>query len=315
MMNKCGQFNQDGSCIAISQVPEGFTVYRSNPLEVVYRSELPSERLRLVQMVKRSNIFLLLKECGDTVCLWDASTNTAFAQIPYNAPISKVLVHDNHFAVVTDSTVHVHNVIRPELKFKQRVDALNCVAMSAVNFATVNPESPQNVCVYDIQSGNKIHDIKSHNNPVRCVALSADGTVMATTSINGTVVHLYVLTDVPVKQHKEVRRSTTASRTYCMAISADKSKVASVGDFGVAVWSTQEPSTNTQSALSFMGSVVSYFNSEYPCATFTALPGVGEGTTCVFEDSVLHVSTPDGVLRTFALIDKILQKVAEIQIA
>lgn len=69
-----------------------------------------------------------------------------------------------------------------------------------------------------------------HTRPVRCIALSRDGTVGATISENGTAIKIIDMVNATVKQ--QLNRGTTPNAVHSMAISADASVLACLSETG-----------------------------------------------------------------------------------
>jgi len=238
--------------------------------------------------------------------LWNEATKSPYAQLHFPSKVRRIAVTGERFAVVTDLAIHVHRVLPPEqlcaIETSPDIPGVVALAISG-NTAAVNRSKNTDVIVVG-PDGCAITNITAHNHGVGCIALSVDGSLLATTSERGTVVHVYDITSVP-PIFKELRRSTTAGRTTHLTFSRDNTTLAACGDYGVVTWCLCSPSSNSKSILSALGSVVPYFGSEFPYALYSPPDMAGVGITCEFgkKSEILHVFYASGILQTLKAVN------------
>lgn len=101
-------------------------------------------------------------------------------------------------------------------------------------------DNPGAVSVFDLAS-MKMHDvIEAHQNPIRCLALSATGDLIATASERGTVIRVHKLAqDSPAR---EFRRGVAPCEITCMCFSEGGSMLCAGGTNGsVHIFSLSSP--------------------------------------------------------------------------
>jgi autophagy-related protein 18 len=74
------------------------------------------------------------------------------------------------------------------------------------------------VLIYDLNKMEEVTVIQAHQTQVSCIAISNDGTLMATSSEKGTVIRIFSIPDG--KKLYQFRRGSIPARIYCMSFNA-----------------------------------------------------------------------------------------------
>lgn len=130
---------------------------------------------------------------------------------------------------------------------------------------------------------NKRTYIKGHETSVACLAISRDGTRLASASEKGTLIRIY---DTETGERlKEVRRGTTSAEIFSIAFSNDSKFLCCSSDTGTIhlfnINNEKQIAPNRTSSLSFVSYVVDikYVTSEW---SFAEYRGVEGASICAF---------------------------------
>lgn len=74
------------------------------------------------------------------------------------------------------------------------------------------------VLIYDLNKMEEVTVIQAHQTQLSCIAISNDGTLMATSSEKGTVIRIFSIPDG--KKLYQFRRGSIPARIYCMSFNA-----------------------------------------------------------------------------------------------
>ncbi|TVU17339.1 hypothetical protein EJB05_33364, partial [Eragrostis curvula] len=319
-------WNQDKSCFVAATTAD-FRVFSCRPF---------SEKLRRVhedggggftaaEMLFRSNIFATVsvsgagKERHFKVEVWDDCRHRRIWQRGYPTTVRAVRLSRNHAAVAVDDAVRVYDLWAPT-RLLIRADTapnprglccLSCRADGSTVLACPGKDRGQ-VRVEHLE-GKASRFIAAHASDLACMAMTADGAVLATASVKGTLVRVFSTVDGTCLQEDSekassnihVRRGRDTAEIYSIALSPDLKWLAVTSDKGtlhvfslrirvaggkdagdvpsaaavpLVQTNTGTGSSNARSSLSFMkGILPNYFSSEWSFAQFR-LP---ETTRCI----------------------------------
>ncbi|WVZ96708.1 hypothetical protein U9M48_042310 [Paspalum notatum var. saurae] len=312
-------WNQDNTC---------FTAATTADLRVFTCAPSFQEKLRRVlpggfavaEILFRAPIFAVVAAAGEggganrVMVRDDSPRPSLFTDLDFPSAVRGVRLSRDYLAVVLDTTVSVYNLCdcacapttptpttptRPLWKIETAPNArglccLSCHADSSV-LACPGTERGQ-VRVQNLRRKKKKTFIAAHTSDLACMAMAADGAVLATASVKGTLVRVFNAMDGTCLQ--EVRRGRDQADIYSIALSpelqwlavcSDKGtlhvfrlRVAATGDGGkdgggkqsaetAAARSAVQANTasNARSSLSFMKVILpDYFSSEWSFAQF-----------------------------------------------
>jgi len=122
--------------------------------------------------------------------------------------------------------------------------------------------------VVENYSASQSIKISAHNNPISQLALSLDGSKLATSSTVGTLVRIF---DTKTGERlMEFRRGAQNAEIQCLAFNKDSTALVLTSNKGtVHIYSCTSEIENRQSSLSFMSDVVPLFGSTWSCRQFS----------------------------------------------
>ncbi|KAJ1480899.1 WD40-repeat-containing domain protein [Baffinella frigidus] len=321
-------FNQDQSCLAVG-VSKGFKVFNCSPFHEQVNSEMEGGGIRLVEMLFRCNIFALVGAADNTrfppnqVIIWDDKRKKDIGQLSFRHDVKAVRLRRDKVVVVLEYKVLVFNF--SDLSQLMEIDTISnpkglCALCPAPNHTVLAcPGTQKGQVRLELSELRRTFSLAAHTAALSCLALTLDGTRLATASEKGTI--LRVFDTLTGKLLQEVRRGAQAADICGIAFSPTSSLLScasvrgtvhifSLAEAAAAAQTNgegrhddvsgekkeQHAASNCRSSLSFMGSVVNYFNSEWSFARFR-LPGTAHGNTiCSFasDPNTILVVTASG---------------------
>jgi WD40 repeat protein len=250
-------------------------------------------------MLFRSNILALVgggsapKYPANKVMIWDDYQNKSIAELEFRTPVRAVRLRRDRIAVAIAGKTYVYNF--SDLQLLRQIDTtanekgLLVMSHAPENCVLAVPVSPPGSVKIEAYSLKESHVVRAHENDLACLALSHDGTLLATASEKGTLIRLF-RTDTGEKV-REFRRGADSSEIYSIAFDAQSRVLCSASDKGtVHIFSldtnpkgkdtkskgasTSDDSSdgstkNKQSSLLFMKDMLpKYFSSEWSAAQF-----------------------------------------------
>jgi WD40 repeat protein len=139
---------------------------------------------------------------------------------------------------------------------------------------------------FDAEDEHKIATFDAHTSAIRCVSISASGRSIATASVVGTLIRLF---DSETRSKKrEFRRATIPGEICSLAFSRDERWLAVASTNGsLHIFAIPAQIENKASTFSFLkklslipSAAASYFDSEWPFATFKIAPSLWSAGFC-----------------------------------
>ncbi|KAK8815426.1 hypothetical protein WA158_003638 [Blastocystis sp. Blastoise] len=199
-------FNQDYGCFACGTI-NGFKIFNIVPFSEIFRRNFVSGGIGIIEMLYRCNIVALVgggnvpKFPPNTVMIWDDHKLRCIAEIKFASNVCAVKLRRDRIVVVLENKIYVYNLSDVRL-----LDTINTAP---------NPEGIIALCpLYDIK---KSAVINAHSSPLQCIALSTDGTRIASASIKGTIIRIFDTETGLLLE--ELRRGKEKATMYSMAFS------------------------------------------------------------------------------------------------
>mmetsp|Transcript_13523 Transcript_13523/g.47029 ORF Transcript_13523/g.47029 Transcript_13523/m.47029 type:complete len:384 (-) Transcript_13523:1317-2468(-) len=312
-------FNQDQSCFAVG-FSDGFKIFNCNPFKETISRKLDCG-IRYIEMLFRCNILALVgtQEDGkfppNKVIIWDDQRRKDIGELSFRHEVKAVRLRRDKVVVILEFKVLVYKFsdLSPILEVDTVSNPKGICALcpSPNNTVLACPGSHRGHVRLELMEMHKTFNVQAHNSPLGCMALTLDGSRLATASERGTIIRVF--DTLSGKQLQEVRRGASAAEISslafdhkCSLLSCSSVRgtvhVFTLVDAPSAPTSSENSSeeragaahqtNNCRSSLSFMGSMVTYFNSEWSFAKFR-LP-IGDGhTICSFaseKNSILVVT-------------------------
>eukprot|EP00899_Mesostigma_viride_P008604 jgi/Mesvir1/17745/Mv05600-RA.1 len=242
-----------------------------------------------------------------SVMIWDDHQSRCIGELSFRSEVRAVRLRRDRIVVVLEHKVYVYNFA--DLRLLQQIETV----ANPDGLCALSPASNSTVLacpgLHRGQVRIELYDLKrsrfaaAHDSPLSCIALSLDGSRLATASEKGTLIRIFDTADGQLLQ--ELRRGTDRAHIDSIAFApsddwlAVSSNRGTVHVFGLKLGRSNGTSTvddgrdgngangasttapvcrNTESSLSFMKGVLpKYFSSEWSFAQFR-LP---EETRCI----------------------------------
>ncbi|CAL4902737.1 unnamed protein product [Urochloa decumbens] len=340
-------WNQDSSCFTAATTAD-FRAFNCSPFHErlrcrVHHPNNPNPNpnggggYAIVETLFHTNIFALVT-AGESglhgVELWDGKKKKQVCNIAgggIRSAVRAVRMSRAHLAVVLDRAVRVYELSDPPRPLWKIPTALNprglcCIswrhgAASSTSSVLACPGTEKGqVRVQELVSGERMPAaaarlVAAHSSEVACMAMTADGSVLATASVKGTLVRVFSTVDGTCLQ--EVRRGRDQAEIYSIAMSPDVKWLAVCSDKGTlhvfslrvrdgkkdgggkksaAASSAKQTNTaaNARSSLSFMKAILpDYFSSEWSFAQFR-LPETTRHVAAFGEENTVMIIGMDG---------------------
>jgi len=328
-------FNQDFGCFACG-TNSGFRIYNVDPFRETFRRVFPNGGIGIVEMLFRCNLLALVgggrnpRYPPNKVMIWDDFQKRCVGELSFRHEVRAVRLRRDRVAVALPTKVYVYRF--SDLKLLTQFDTYNnprgllALSPDASNMVLACPGPKKGhvtVELFDIQRTRLIH---AHDSELAALALSLDGTHLATSSDKGTLIRVFDTQSCD--QLQELRRGmdradirSLAFNQTCtyLACSSDKGTVhifalkqqaKSSEETKQAPEETQEQPKkdkenkkkvkNAKSGFSLLGAVIpgtsGYFGSEW---SYAQVRGVNSASICAFGSmpNTLAIVSADGTFR------------------
>ena len=207
-------FNQDTSCISIG-TETGFKILNTYPFLDLYYRDMKGG-IGIVEMLYNTNILALVgggknpKYQPNELIIWDEEKGEESGRLKMNNNILNVKLKENRIYIVTNTKIYLFDF---ELNLIDALESKNsfglislCYKEDIIAYPDKRIEGYIRIKNYDKKL---FYYFFAHRTPLSCLFLNQEGTLIATSSIKGTLVRIYdVSTGILVK---EVRRGTDGS--------------------------------------------------------------------------------------------------------
>jgi len=195
------RFNQANSCLAVGTT-HGYRIYTCDPFVKCFESN--EGGIGIAEMLFVTSLVVLVGAGEQAsfsprrVRLFNTKTNNYICELNFVSTVLNVKLNKARLVAVLESKIHIFDV--KTMKVLHTLDtAPNPNGLLALSSSTnncfmafpANAERKGELLIYDALNLQVVSVIKAHNGPVRVVAFNADGTMMATTSEQGTVVRVF----------------------------------------------------------------------------------------------------------------------------
>eukprot|EP00039_Didymoeca_costata_P024249 m.9753 g.9753 ORF g.9753 m.9753 type:complete len:349 (-) comp4127_c0_seq1:1359-2405(-) len=254
-------FNQDNSCFAIG-TDFGFAIYNSDPLRELVRRDL-GHGVQHVAMLHRSNILALVGggrdplDSSNKVLIWDDNLQEVVSEIEFRMQVVAVVMRTERLIVATELSVFVFKIFGTEtapILFEQIETVDNPTGILAVSsrsvqvakgpvLATLGRDQPGNVRLSHLDGGYPLQEskeLKAHQYPIACLALSVDGVLLVTASERGKSVRVFD-TKKQERLHEFKLGYLWGTPILCVSISLNGSYVCAGNERTIHVYDCNNP--------------------------------------------------------------------------
>ncbi|GAA5943903.1 uncharacterized protein JCM15063_006542 [Sporobolomyces koalae] len=261
--------NADGSVFAASTT-EGWIVYRTHPLEVLTRRDAPDSSLGMVVPLERTNILLVVGGPPsplyppNKVVFWDDKLSCAVAELEFREDVRGLAVRKDRLVVALRRRIIVYVLgvgtvgIWREGSYDTCDNPKGLVTMASdpgssllafpgrqvgqVQIVRLPPYAPDDPPLPPPPSHDptcaphpSVSIIVAHTSALSALSTTPSGSLLATTSKQGTLVRVWD----PTSSHlvKELRRGTDTAEIFGLSFRRDGGAIAVSSDKGtVHVW-------------------------------------------------------------------------------
>ncbi|KAL4775775.1 hypothetical protein BDW60DRAFT_179062 [Aspergillus nidulans var. acristatus] len=180
-------FNSDNTCFSVG-LDTGFCVYRANPCELKVSRNFGAG-IGLAVMLGQSNYLALVgggrqpKFPQNKLVIWDDAKQKVVITLEFRTSVLGVRLSKSRIVVALLNSIHTFVFSSPPKKLSvfETTDnplGLACLGQKVLAFPG---RSPGQVQLVELETGN-VSIIPAHSTPLRAMALSPDGEVLATAS-------------------------------------------------------------------------------------------------------------------------------------
>jgi len=206
------------------------------------------------------------------VQIWNDNTKRVTTSLEFRTPVQRVRISRSHLIVVQLNSVGIYKMNTPPERLADYETANNPYGLCELGTDTVAfpGRTIGQVKLFGLKTGN-VSIIPAHETPLRAIALSRDGTMVATASEQGTIIRLWSFPSCT--KLAEFRRGVDQAAIFSLAFSPSGTTLAVTSDkstmhiFDLA--STQEPDQK-QHKYGFLAKVPllpRQFSDTYPTAS------------------------------------------------
>ncbi|XP_044727357.1 WD repeat domain phosphoinositide-interacting protein 4-like [Chrysoperla carnea] len=284
------KFNEDKSCFNCC-LENGLRIYNIEPLVELRRidSDILGS-LSQCETLHRGNLKFLVsggsrpKFLKNAVIMYNDEIRKVHAEIRLPEDIKVVRLNTDKLFIGTRDCIYVYNNLTLNFLFKFETRD-NLRGLLEVTPYTDSSErqllvfpgrklgSIQIIDLANTEAGTSSAPvtINAHQGELACIALNMQGTLVATASTKGTLIRVWDTTRRI--QLVELRRGSDTATVYCINFSADSDFLCCSSDKGtVHIFALKDTRLNRRSALSNMGILGNYGESQWALATFTVPP-------------------------------------------
>ncbi|XP_050375297.1 autophagy-related protein 18b isoform X4 [Argentina anserina] len=302
----CASFNQDSSCFAVG-TKHGFKVFDSNTGRLLYERAVGA--FIIVEMLFSSSLLAIVGAGEEPslsprrLCLFNKTTGAALRELNFLTSILAVRMNRKRLVVILQDKTYVYDI--NSLAILDTIDTVSNIkglcsfspSLDGCFLALPASVSKGSVLLYSVMDLHLHCEIDAHRSPLAAIALSSNGTYIATASEQGTIIRVHLVSEAT--KSYSFRRGTYQSSIFSLSfapstqlpdILVGTSSSGSVHAFSLAFSGNQR----SKRSGSFLGSII-------PDSVTDALDPAHHG--------VLHNVAPAGV-KSYAVIRKV-EKVAD----
>ncbi|KAN0012537.1 hypothetical protein ACTFIU_007844 [Dictyostelium citrinum] len=249
-------FNQDFSCIAVG-TPEGYKIFNSDPYTLYYSQS--NGGAGLVEMLFSTSLVSIVGSGdGNTsqrrLLINNIKNNIPICDLNFVTAILSVKMNRKRIVVIMETKIHIYDINNMKL-LETREIASNPKGLCALSPSNTNyivyPASQNNgnILVMDVLTLETVNLIQAHKSQISALALSQDGTLLATASDKGTVIRVFALPYA--NKSLSFRRGSIPAIIHSMTFSLDGKYLCVSSDTGtIHIFKIDFSSSNSSSSSS-----------------------------------------------------------------
>ncbi|KAJ5199021.1 hypothetical protein N7491_000416 [Penicillium cf. griseofulvum] len=226
-------FNHDNSCFSVG-LDTGFCVYNANPCELKVLRDF-NAGIGVAEMLGQSNYLAIVgggknpKFPQNKLVIWDDAKQKAVITLEFRTSVLGVRLSKSRIVAVLLNSVHVFAFSNPPEKLSVFETSDNPLGLACLDQKVLAfpGRSPGQVQMIELETGN-ISIIPAHSTPLRAMALSPNGKLLATASESGTLVRIFATGNCT--KLAELRRGVDHAVVFSISFSPSNTLLAVTSD-------------------------------------------------------------------------------------
>jgi len=252
-------YNQDGACFAVARTDgdrRGFNVYNASPYRETFGRTFRDGGIGCVEMLFRCNILALVgggsepKFSPCKVMIWDDHQGRCIGELGFKVPVRAVRLRRDKIVVALSHKVYVYNFsdLRVESQMDTSTNDAGLVVISPMTERMVLacPGLNRGQIRVELFDTGTTKFIAAHESALACLALSADGRLLASASEKGTLIRVFD-THTGGLLH-EFRRGSDKAIVYSIAFNVKNTLLGVTSDKGTVHVFRVPPSPSASAA-------------------------------------------------------------------
>jgi len=223
----------------------GFQVHQSNPLALKF-SRILNGGIGLVQILNKSNIFCLVgggespKYAPNKLLIWDDKQGKEIYEFRFSSFVSNCFIKQKYIFVFCKDSINIISMknmkIIKEIPTRNNKDGIGTISSNLDKYILSWPSFGQGEIelkdFQDIKLNSPIIKIKAHSSEINYIKLNNDGTKLASSSVNGTIIRIFNVINKQMIQ--EFKRGNGNAKIYSINFSDDNNILGITSDRGTA---------------------------------------------------------------------------------
>ncbi|CAF0876377.1 unnamed protein product [Brachionus calyciflorus] len=271
-------FNQDSECFMCG-LEDGYRIYNTDPLKENARED--GGGVKHVEMLYRCNYVGIVgggkapKYPRNRAIVWDDYQKKVAISLELSTEVLSIKLRRDRIAVVCEKFIKVYTFSQtPQLLHVfdtyTNPNGLCCICSLSTNSNLAYPSHKKcgGVEIVDLFNTEKpAVKIDGHDNPVSCMAMSNDGSKLATSSTKGTLIRVFETENGSLLH--ELRRGANSANIFCISFNKQATKLCVSSDHGtIHVFILDSPEKNSRSTLANATFLPKYFQSKWSSFKF-----------------------------------------------
>jgi len=236
-------FNQDGAMFAVAianGTKRGFHVFATSPYRETFGRAFRDGGVAKAEMLFRCNILALIgggdepKFNPNKVMIWDDHQGRCIGELAFKVPVRAVRLRRDKIVVVLEHKVFVYQFSNLELEQQidtgSNVDGLCVISPTTETTVMACPGLNVGQVRVELFDLGTTKFIAAHETALACLALSADGRLLATASEKGTLIRVFDTFKATLLH--EFRRGSDRAKVYSLAFSPRNNLLGVTSDKG-----------------------------------------------------------------------------------
>ncbi|KAK8823565.1 hypothetical protein WA577_002484 [Blastocystis sp. JDR] len=228
----CASFNHNGSYLACG-FDNGFAVYQCNPFQRLFSRRFLTGGIGIIQLLDESNIIAVVGGGSkplfspNSVLIWNDKVARFVAELRVHTKVSSIRVTNKLIIVVTITHVYIFD-LRTLKKIQEYPTYENSYGVVAANSKVFVISGNEKGSLRIISESSGVLHLEAHDNIVRAISLSDEGSLLATVSERGTLIRLYNVNSG--EKYQILRRGVDKATVCSLTISNDEKYLICISD-------------------------------------------------------------------------------------